>query len=156
MAPRKMRLDDVPEPSAAFGPPGSTGEENISVIVAPIRDGFKLENMGSPTEAAQRFLDTTVAPPGSDRTAVLLSARSKTATTTGDDQLYYIMEFTVSTPKFDRHDIAVYGARNGLLYTMNCQCPEKLWEKEGGNLSIAADSFKIINSGAGALGFQNL
>lgn len=152
MAPRKMHLDDVPEPSAAFGPPGSTGEENISVIVAPIRDGFKLENMGSPAEAAQRFLSTTVAPPGSDRTAMLLSARSKT----GDDQLYYIMEFIVSTPKFDRHDIAVYGARNGFLYTMNCQCPEKLWEKEGGNLNIAADSFRIINSGAGTIGFQNL
>jgi len=31
----------VAEPTAAFGPPGSTGEENISVIAAPIAPGFR-------------------------------------------------------------------------------------------------------------------
>ena len=30
----------VAEPDAAFGPPGSSGETNVSVIVAPIDDGF--------------------------------------------------------------------------------------------------------------------
>ena len=39
--------------------PTDAGEENISVVVAPIRDGFTLQRMGSPEEAAQRFLDTT-------------------------------------------------------------------------------------------------
>ena len=29
------------EPTAAFGPAGSTGEENVSVIAAPIGPGFR-------------------------------------------------------------------------------------------------------------------
>lgn len=48
-------IDTPATPSLPIG----TGEENISVVVAPIRDGFTLQRMGSPAEAAQRFLDTT-------------------------------------------------------------------------------------------------
>jgi hypothetical protein len=62
------------EPTAAYGPAGSTGELNISVVVAPILPGFRLESLGNPSEAAQRFLDTIVAPEGSNREAVLISA----------------------------------------------------------------------------------
>jgi hypothetical protein len=53
------------------------GEKNVSVIVAPIFQGFKLAGLGSPAEAAQRFLDTTAAPPGSDKTAELVAASSR-------------------------------------------------------------------------------
>ncbi|PSC71251.1 glycolate oxidase [Micractinium conductrix] len=56
---RRRRAGGAPEPSAAYGPPGSTGETNISVVVAPIRDGFSLQKMGSPEEAATLFLQTT-------------------------------------------------------------------------------------------------
>jgi hypothetical protein len=34
------------------------GEENISVIVAPILPGFSLESLGSPSQAATQFMDT--------------------------------------------------------------------------------------------------
>ena len=83
---------EVAEPSAAYGPPGSTGEENLSVIVAPIRDGFTLQRMGTPAEAAARFLAATVAPEGSDRQAQLLGAGSFTDEA---GELYYYQEFTV-------------------------------------------------------------
>lgn len=56
---RTRRAGGGAEPTAAFGPAGSTGEENISVVVAPIRDGFTLQRMGTPEEAATRFLETT-------------------------------------------------------------------------------------------------
>jgi PsbP len=67
----------VPEPSAAYGPPGSDGEVNVSVVVAPILPGFRLQSLGTPGEAAQRFLDTIVAPEGSNRQAALLSASER-------------------------------------------------------------------------------
>lgn len=57
--------------------PPCSGELNASVIVAPIFVGFKLESLGTPQAAAQRFLDTTAAPPGSDKTAQLLAASSR-------------------------------------------------------------------------------
>lgn len=151
-APRRIR-SDVPEPAAAFGPAGSTGEDNISVIVAPIREGFTLEKMGPPEEAAQRFLSSTVAPEGSDKVATLLKAGSRRDA--DDGELYYYFEFTVELPgKWKRHNVAAYGARNGLLYTLNAQSAESRWTKErAAQFNEAAATFKIISSGAGAAGF---
>jgi hypothetical protein len=54
------------------------GEENISIIVAPIFEGFRLDSLGSPAAAAQQFL-STIAPQGSDRTATLISAEQRCA-----------------------------------------------------------------------------
>jgi hypothetical protein len=68
---------DVVEPSAAFGPAGSTGEENISVVVAPIFQGFKLESLGAADAAGRYFLDNIVAPAGSDKTATLIAAQER-------------------------------------------------------------------------------
>ena len=73
----RAKTRKVAEPAAAFGPAGSTGEQNISVIVAPIRDGFELQSLGAPKQAAQRFLDNTIAPLGSDLTAELISASER-------------------------------------------------------------------------------
>lgn len=53
------------------------GEENVSVVVAPIFQGFKLENLGTPAAAAQYFLDNIVAPPGSDKTATAIAAQQR-------------------------------------------------------------------------------
>ena len=69
----------VAEPEAAYGPPGSTGEENISVVVAPIQPGFRLENLGTAEQAGRRFLETTVASINANREATLLAAESRYA-----------------------------------------------------------------------------
>ena len=65
------------EPVAAFGPAGSSGELNISTIVAPIQQGFTLSSLGGPQEAGQRFLTTTIAPEGSQLEAAFLSASER-------------------------------------------------------------------------------
>jgi hypothetical protein len=149
---RRVR-SEAPEPSAGFGPPGGSGEDNISAIVAPIREGFQLEGMGPPEQAAQRFLDTTVAPPGSGKTAELLSAGSRRD---AGGELYYTMEFVVEAPgRFRRHNVACYGARNGLLFTLNAQCAEERWAQLREQFRAAAASFTIISSGAGAVGFPD-
>lgn len=54
-----------------------SGEENISIIVAPIFEGFALSSLGSPEAAAQQFLDTIAAPTGSDKTATLVAAQQR-------------------------------------------------------------------------------
>lgn len=54
-----------------------SGEENISVIVAPIYEGFQLSSLGTSQAAAQNFLDTIVAPAGSDKTARLIAAQER-------------------------------------------------------------------------------
>lgn len=72
----------VAEPEAAYGPPGSSGEENISVVVAPIQPGFKLESLGTAEQAGRRFLETTVASINANREAKLLAAESRSAVRT--------------------------------------------------------------------------
>lgn len=152
-AARRVRAQEAPEPSAGFGPPGGTGEDNISAIVAPIREGFRLEGMGSPAEAAQRFLDATVAPPGSGKRAELLGAGSRRDAA---GELYYTMEFTVEAPgRFRRHNVAAYAARNGLLFTLNAQCADARWGALEGAFREAAASFRIISSGAATADFPD-
>lgn len=55
----------------------TAGEENVSVIVAPIGQSFRLQDLGDASSAAQRFLSTTVAPEGSDKEARLLRATER-------------------------------------------------------------------------------
>jgi hypothetical protein len=68
-------------------------------------------------------------------------------------QLYYEMEFTVASPTFSRHNLAVYASRNGLLYTLNCQCRQAGWGGYERQFMAAANSFRILESGAGRQGF---
>ena len=46
----------VVEPAVAFGPPGTAGEENLSIITAPA--GKQLAELGSVGEVAERFLSS--------------------------------------------------------------------------------------------------
>lgn len=140
MAPTRSKRA-VAEPEAAFGPPGSSGEENISVVVAPIQTGFRLETLGTAEQAGRRFLETTVASIDANREATLLSAKSRYD---GTGQLYYNLEYTVKAPQFFRHNISVYAARDGLLYTFNSQCAEDKWEAEKAKLAVAAQSFSLL------------
>jgi len=136
------------DPSSGYGPPKGNGEENISVVAAPIMAGFTLEGLGEPSTAAQSFLDSTIAPPGGEKRAVLLDAGSRT--TSGGDLVYWF-EFTVSSESkgWKRHNLAVIGSRDDALYTFNAQCNDSNW---AGGLRLrepyqtAAASFNLIST----------
>ena len=118
-----------PGPEVAFGPAGSSGETNVSVIVAPIEPGFSLRQLGTPEEAGREFLETTVAKPGSGRTAELLRAEERyddnggggggddfdgeTGETRKKGVLYYEFEYRVRGPQFDRLNCSAFAGREG-------------------------------------------
>ena len=52
------------------------GEENVSVIVAPIFEGFTLQSLGSAEASARTFLGT-IAPEGSGKVAALIGASQR-------------------------------------------------------------------------------
>ncbi|KIZ00517.1 hypothetical protein MNEG_7443 [Monoraphidium neglectum] len=131
------------DPVVAFGPAGSTGEENVSVIAGPIAPGFTLESLGTPDEAALRFLNTTAAPPGSGFTGTLLSSSQRR-----DEAgvLYYQFEFTIEKDPpnpFLRHNVSVLAARDDVLLSLNAQCPQARWERDGPQLAAAAATFRL-------------
>jgi hypothetical protein len=49
----------------------------------------------------------------------------------------------------------VYAARNGLLYTLNCQSGEARWAQNEEGFRRAAETFAILNSGAATAGFPD-
>ncbi|CAL6286284.1 unnamed protein product [Bathycoccus prasinos] len=65
---------NVGEPESAFGPMGTNGEENMSVIVQTSTKGFDLGQFGDAEEQASWLLENALARPGSGKEAKLFSA----------------------------------------------------------------------------------
>lgn len=139
--PSKRRLT---EPIVAFGPPGTLGELNVSVVVAPVAQGFTLEKLGNPTEAGITILKRSIAPEGSNKVAELIDAAARR-----DDAgvTYYTLEYTVRGPSFYRHNVAVYAVSSSAeLYTLSAQSPETMWSDVRNQFKIISDSFRLVSS----------
>lgn len=133
------RKRNVNEPVIAFGPPGSTGELNVSVIVSPVPLDFRIEAFGGPQEVGEAVIRSiTGSSRGPDVKAMLLRTNLR-----GDSVRkvnYYELEFRVESPSFQRHNVAVCCAQNGKLYTLNAQAPEPMWN------NVKQDFYKIATS----------
>uniref|UniRef100_A0A0A9E640 PsbP C-terminal domain-containing protein n=1 Tax=Arundo donax TaxID=35708 RepID=A0A0A9E640_ARUDO len=136
------RPQNISEPVAAFGPPGSNGELNVSVIVSPVPQDFSIEGFGGPKDVGEvvlrRIARTRRSP---DINATLIDAALRED---ADNVKYYKLEFRVESPSFRRHNVAVCCARDGKLYTMNAQAPESVWKAVQREFVAMADSFSLV------------
>jgi hypothetical protein len=143
------------EPDSAYGPPGSSGEENISVIVADANAygvRFTLASMGAPEDVATRLLANVIARPGSGKTATLLSAQERRERAGGLP--YYELEFIVRSeaPAWERHNLStLFGDRSGRLFTLTVQAPEADWGVKGPLLRQCAASFSVFDRPPGVV-----
>lgn len=133
------------EPVVAFGPPGSNGELNVSVIVSPVPRDFSIEAFGSPKEVGETVLRRIAGTRrGTDIMATLIDATQR------EDPLkkvnYYKLEFRVESPTFRRHNVAVCSAFSGKLFTLNAQAPESTWPKVRQEFYRIADSFSLTET----------
>ncbi|KAM7272893.1 hypothetical protein ACFE04_027557 [Oxalis oulophora] len=139
----KPRHANVNEPVIAFGPPGSTGELNVSVIVSPVPLDFSIEAFGEPKEVGEAIVrKITGSGQRADVKGTLVESTLRNDSLT--NVKYYKLEFRVESPSFQRHNIAVCCVRNGTLYTLNAQAPESVWHKVKTNFNRIADSFNLI------------
>ncbi|CAO1940846.1 unnamed protein product [Urochloa humidicola] len=140
---RLSRPRNVSEPVAAFGPLGSSGELNVSVIVSPVPQDFSIDAFGGPKEVGEvvlrRIARTRRSP---DINATLIDAALRED---AENVKYYKLEFRVESPSFRRHNVAVCCAKDGKLYTMNAQAPESAWKAVQGEFFAMADSFSLVN-----------
>uniref|UniRef100_A0A0F7H180 Photosystem II reaction center PsbP family protein n=1 Tax=Geranium phaeum TaxID=379952 RepID=A0A0F7H180_9ROSI len=132
------RSRSVNDPVVAFGPPGSTGELNVSVIVSPISPDFSIETFGGAEEVGEALV-RTIAGSRPNVKGTLIEASLKE-----DSVKYYKLEFRVESPSFQRHNIAVCCVRDGRLYTLNAQAPESKWPEVKSDLLVIASSFTLI------------
>ncbi|KAK9084191.1 hypothetical protein Scep_030662 [Stephania cephalantha] len=137
---RKSRRKNVSEPVVAFGPPGSNGETNVSVIVSPVPLDFTIEAFGGANEVGEAIVETVTGRRPDVRGTLV---RSKLRQDTRKRLNYYELEFRVESPSFRRHNVAVCCARNGRLYTLNAQSPESAWPRVEQEFYSIADSFNL-------------
>ncbi|KAL3629909.1 PsbP domain-containing protein 7, chloroplastic [Castilleja foliolosa] len=132
------------EPVVAFGPPGSTGELNVSVIVSSVPIDFSIEAFGGAEEVGKAVVRTiTGSGKRSDVKGTLIWSSVRV------DPIkkikYYELEFGVETPLFQRHNVAVLCcAQNGRLFTLNAQVPEDAWPQFKTQFYAIAHSFHSI------------
>lgn len=140
----KRRKRNVNEPVIAFGPPGSTGELNVSVIVSPVSPDFRIEAFGGPKEVGEAIIRTiTASTRRPDVRATLLRTNLR-----GDSLKninYYELDFRVESPSFQRHNVTVCCAQNGRLYTLNAQAPESAWQEVKEDFYNIAASFSLTS-----------
>ncbi|CAI9102183.1 OLC1v1000409C2 [Oldenlandia corymbosa var. corymbosa] len=155
---------NINEPVVAFGPPGSSGELNVSVIVSPVPTDFsdscniffdmntehykkfftdlfhRIEAFGGPKEVGEALIKTiTGKRPNVKGTLVQSSSREDSK----KNVKYYSLEFQVESPTFQRHNVAVFCATGGRLFTLNAQAPESLWPNIKSDMYRIADSFTL-------------
>ncbi|RVW20189.1 PsbP domain-containing protein 7, chloroplastic [Vitis vinifera] len=134
----------ISEPVVAFGPPGSTGELNVSVIVSPVSLDFSIEAFGGPREVGEAVVRTiTGSGQRPDVKGTLIG--SKLREDTIKNVKYYELEFRVESPSFRRHNIAVCCTRGGKLFTLNAQAPESKWPEVKLDFYTIADSFSLAS-----------
>ncbi|XP_072983743.1 psbP domain-containing protein 7, chloroplastic [Typha latifolia] len=135
----------VSDPVAAFGPPGSNGELNVSVIVSTVPQDFSIEAFGGPKEVGEAVLRRVAGSRrGQEIKASLIDASVR------EDVVkkvrYYKLEFGVEGPSFRRHNVAICCAKDGKLYTLNAQAPESAWPKVKRDFFEIADSFTLTEA----------
>ena len=134
---------NVGEPESAFGPMGTNGEENMSVIVQKSTKGFDLGQFGDAEEQASWLLENALARPGSGKEAKLFSASE----TIGENGIkYYQFEYTIKTAKWYRRNVAVFAQNKntGDVYTFVAQCPVERWDGMGEKFRKSANSFRVF------------
>ncbi|XP_027114654.1 psbP domain-containing protein 7, chloroplastic-like isoform X1 [Coffea arabica] len=132
----------VNEPIVAFGPPGSTGELNVSVIVSTVPSNFSIEAFGSPKEVGEELIKT-ITGKRPDVKGTLIQSYSREDSS--KNVRYYSLEFQVESPTFQRHNVAVFCTKGGRLFTLNAQAPESLWPQIKSDLYTIADSFSLTS-----------
>ena len=139
-------------PDTAFGPASRSGDntENVSVVRSKLPRGFTLRgNLGSPADAAQRLLDTAIAPEGSGKTARLLGAREETRGNSNSP--YYVFEYYLKRPDGrEIRNIAVIAAASAAaggeeeLFTLTVLAPEAEWESKRTEMEKMAATFRLL------------
>lgn len=99
--------------------------ENVSVILQPVSGDKRLEDLGTPGEVGYALQQTAIAPPNTGRSAELVDAYDFIA----KDKTYYVLEYAVTLPDQQRHDLVTVAVHRGKLYTIDISTTEARWDR---------------------------
>ena len=129
-------------PCVAYGPIDSQFKENVSVIKSKVQKGFSLEaTLGTPSNAAQKLLQTSIAPVGSGKVATLLDAHEEIRGNSNSYVLEYLLD--KEDQSIHQHTISIIQNNGEDLYTFTATVPESQWNKEKAVIDTIEKSFKL-------------
>ena len=136
-------------PVVAFGPPGTTGELNLSLVRQPLPEyATTLSDIGQPREVASTLLESIVragTQNGSEKKEYeLLDASSFTEKDgAGTPVEYYFVEYIIQSPAWSRHNVASFAIYDASLYSLSCQVPRRQWPELEGDMRATARSLRL-------------
>jgi photosystem II oxygen-evolving enhancer protein 2 len=113
--------------------------ENVSVVINDIGDNKTLQELGTPTEVGQRLAKNVISSTDANRVAELISAETREI----GDETYYILEYAVTLPNQQRHNLASVIVRRGQLYSLNVSTLESRWPKMQETFRSVVNSFRV-------------
>ncbi|KMZ63472.1 PsbP domain-containing protein 7, chloroplastic [Zostera marina] len=128
------------DPVVAFGPPGSSGELNVSVIVSPVPPSFSMEAFGGAKEIGEAVVKNI-----SGNSPQIKANLVESKLREDESVKYYELEFAVESLSFRRHDVAVCCVNGGKLLTLNAQSPESTWVEVKDAFYKIATSFRSFS-----------
>ncbi|MEB3272597.1 MAG: photosystem II reaction center PsbP [Prochlorothrix sp.] len=111
--------------------------ENVSVIIQPVSADKQLSDLGTPGEVGYALQTTAIAPPDTGRSAELVDAYDFN----NDGQTYYALEYAVTLPDQQRHDLVAVGVKRGKLYTLDVSTTEARWDRVSESFHKVVESF---------------
>lgn len=114
--------------------------EKLSVIISDVNQDKSLEDLGSPSDVGDRFMERVNNNPDSNLKATLVNAELRA----GNDNNYYILEYVVTLPNNQaKHNVASVVVKKGKLFTFNISTPESRWSSVKKQFITAAKSFSV-------------
>ncbi len=113
--------------------------ENVSVVISQVDKDKKLSDLGTAADVGAKLGTNAIAPPGSGRTAELISSEAIEV----KGKTYYILEYDVNSPTGRRHNVASVVISRGKLFTFNASTTNKRWAKMKGAFGEAIASFSV-------------
>eukprot|EP00195_Chlamydomonas_chlamydogama_P000819 CAMPEP_0202920016 /NCGR_PEP_ID=MMETSP1392-20130828/76635_1 /ASSEMBLY_ACC=CAM_ASM_000868 /TAXON_ID=225041 /ORGANISM="Chlamydomonas chlamydogama, Strain SAG 11-48b" /LENGTH=227 /DNA_ID=CAMNT_0049613493 /DNA_START=47 /DNA_END=730 /DNA_ORIENTATION=+ len=112
--------------------------ESVSVTLAGT-DKKDITDFGPVAEVSETLARDVLTAPGTEVKLLNTAERE-------DDKghKYYELEFTATTSRYTRHQLAVVAVGNGKLYTLTTGSSEKRWSKMKDRLQTSVRSFSLL------------
>ena len=116
-------------------------DETLSLVVSKLNVDVDLENLGSPSDVAQKLLGEVMSAEGEKREVELLETQSRESS----EHVFYDLEYTLNVPGSKRHELATVVVDRGYLYTFAASTDDLRWSKVDSLFNKVIKSFTFLS-----------
>ena len=114
--------------------------ETLSLVISDVNKDVELDQLGTPSEVGQTFIDKVIAPEGSGRSVKLINANQRE----DEKHVFYDLEYELNLNEQDRHELATVVIDRGSLYTFAVGTNEERWNKVEKMFKNVIESFNFL------------